>query len=124
MSRKSLIDSIVLTGLINSQGEAWQMSRNSLIDSIVLTGLINSQGEAWQLSRRFAMRQLGSYGLGNSKMEQSIQHEVMQLLQHFRETRGQPVVLDSVINVAVLNVIWQLVASENNSINIGNSFYI
>ncbi|XP_066988071.1 cytochrome P450 2L1-like [Macrobrachium rosenbergii] len=76
------------------------------------TGLIMSVGDVWKDGRRFALRHLRDFGMGKSSMEGIILHEAMSLAKSYDDTVGKPVEFSWNLNVAVLNVIWKLVADK------------
>nr|XP_053656183.1 cytochrome P450 2L1-like [Cherax quadricarinatus] len=76
------------------------------------TGVIMTNGQHWQNARRFLLRNLRDLGMGKSYLEVPIQEEAQMLVNDFRKYDGKAVPLPNSINIAVLNVIWQLVASR------------
>nr|XP_027214807.1 cytochrome P450 2L1-like [Penaeus vannamei] len=81
------------------------------------TGLINTEGLLWQNNRRFALRHLRDLGMGKTRLEEAIQHEAVCLVEDFARHAGRPGPLPWSINVAVLNVIWQMVASRRHNVD-------
>ncbi|CAL4063130.1 unnamed protein product [Meganyctiphanes norvegica] len=75
-------------------------------------GIAVSEGKVWQNGRRFAMRHLKEFGMGKSSLEETIQHEAKELIQDLALSTGIPKELSWNINVAVLNVLWKLVADR------------
>ncbi|XP_042870717.1 cytochrome P450 2L1-like [Penaeus japonicus] len=75
------------------------------------TGVINTNGLLWQNNRRFTLRHLRDLGMGKTRLEEAIQHEAVCLVEDFARHTGRPGPLPWSINVAVVNVIWQMVAS-------------
>lgn len=78
-----------------------------------LKGIGGANGKAWLTSRRFAIQHLKDLGMGKSRLEASIQNEAAMLVKHLEtvNTSG-PSEIGFGVNVAVANVIWQLVASK------------
>ncbi|XP_069960609.1 cytochrome P450 2L1 isoform X2 [Cherax quadricarinatus] len=76
------------------------------------SGVILTNGEQWQNARRFLLRNLRDLGMGKSFLEATIQEEAQMLVNDFRRYDGKAGHLPRSINIAVLNVIWQLVASR------------
>ncbi|KAK8722087.1 hypothetical protein OTU49_012473, partial [Cherax quadricarinatus] len=76
------------------------------------SGVIMTNGQHWQNARRFLLRNLRDLGMGKSYLEVPIQEEAQMLVNDFRKYDGKAVPLPNSINIAVLNVIWQLVASR------------
>nr|XP_027206501.1 cytochrome P450 2L1-like [Penaeus vannamei] len=80
-------------------------------------GLIFSEGRPWQESRRFALRHLRDFGFGRSSLEKVIHPEVASLLKDLEGRAGRPTEVNWNLNVAVLNVLWRLVADRRYDIN-------
>ncbi|XP_066942156.1 cytochrome P450 2L1-like [Macrobrachium rosenbergii] len=82
-----------------------------LIRSHQNAGILNAVGDIWVQGRRFALRHLKDFGLGKSSLEGAIQYEAQNLVKTFERTAGNPIEISWCLNVAVLNVIWKLVAN-------------
>lgn len=77
------------------------------------TGIVSSSGKVWSDNRHFLLRHLRDLGMGKTHLKNSIQEEAKILVEHLEETAlDKPTEIDWSINVAVLNVIWQLLAGE------------
>ncbi|RXG71463.1 cytochrome P450 2L1 [Armadillidium vulgare] len=76
------------------------------------SGIIFSNGSHWHHNRRFLLRHLRDLGMGKSKIEGIMMTEVEDLVEDFRNLTKEPSKLPFSINVAILNIIWQLVASH------------
>ncbi|XP_064111559.1 cytochrome P450 2L1-like [Macrobrachium nipponense] len=74
-------------------------------------GIVSSVGDVWVQGRRFALRHLKDFGMGKSSFEGVIQYEAQNLVETFERTAGKPIEISWCLNVAVLNVIWKLVAN-------------
>ena len=81
---------------------------------INITGILGSDSKIWQDNRRFALAHLRDLGLGKSKLEDTIMIEVSALIEQFDKKLGQPCELSWMINVAILNIIWGLIACKFN----------
>ncbi|XP_069970562.1 cytochrome P450 2L1 [Penaeus vannamei] len=81
------------------------------------TGVINTNGALWQNNRRFALRHLRDLGMGKTRLEEAIQHEAVCLVEDFARHAGRPGPLPWSINVAVLNVIWMMVANRRYDVD-------
>ncbi|XP_037799520.1 cytochrome P450 2L1-like isoform X1 [Penaeus monodon] len=81
------------------------------------TGIIVSNGQIWQNNRRFTLRHLRDLGMGKTRLEEAIQREAVCLVEDFARHAGRPAPLPWSINVAVLNVIWQMVANRRHNVN-------
>ncbi|KAF2363761.1 Cytochrome P450 [Trinorchestia longiramus] len=80
-------------------------------------GVIDSDGPAWSENRRFLLRHLRDLGMGKTTLEDSIHDEAAMLVDHLETCVDKPTVMDVFINGAVLNVIWQMLASTRFDIN-------
>ncbi|KAA0195471.1 Cytochrome P450 CYP3213A9, partial [Hyalella azteca] len=77
-----------------------------------------SHGSVWAENRRFMLRHLRDLGMGKTALEGSIQQEAEMLVDHLDKTCvGKPAVMDHFINCAVVNVIWQMLASKRYDID-------
>lgn len=77
-------------------------------------GTAFSQGDVHLAARRHTMRYLRDFGMGKSLAEDIIQNEVHSLLKEFEKLVDIPSDFNSIfcLNVAVLNVIWKMVADR------------
>ena len=75
-------------------------------------GIVNSQGRQWREQRRFMLSTLRDFGFGKSSMEDAIGEEVEFFQQHLDEQleRGNVVSIQNFFNIAILNVLWRIVA--------------
>lgn len=79
--------------------------------SALNTGVSTSTGKIWSDNRRFLLRHLRDLGMGKTHLEHSIMVEAKMLVDHLEMTSvDKPAEVDWSINVAVLNVIWQMLA--------------
>lgn len=78
----------------------------------VPAGVIMTNGKHWQNARRFLLRNLRDFGMGKTYLEEAIQKEATGLVEDFKKFSGTPAVFPKSLNVAVLNVVWQMVASK------------
>ena len=76
------------------------------------TGIVSSEGKVWQDNRRFALTNLKDLGLGKSRLEDTIMMEVSALLEQLDKKLDKPCELSWIINVAVLNIIWGMIACK------------
>ncbi|KAK7056562.1 hypothetical protein SK128_009149 [Halocaridina rubra] len=80
-------------------------------------GIANGNGRFWMNNRRFALRHLRSLGMGKATYESVIQYEAESLIKDMQKLSGKPTELPWSINVAVLNVIWRIVADRRYDID-------
>ena len=79
---------------------------------ICSTGIAGSEGKIWQDNRRFTLFHLRDLGLGKSRIEDTIMTEVSALIEHLNKKLDQPCELSWIINVAILNIIWGMIACK------------
>ncbi|KAK7086809.1 hypothetical protein SK128_000310 [Halocaridina rubra] len=83
----------------------------------IQAGIVNTSGKVWQNSRRFALKHLINMGMGKNSYESVILNEVISLIKDFENFVGNPGQLPWSINVAVLNVIWRIVADRRYEVD-------
>ena len=77
------------------------------------TGLVMSEGELWKESRRFTLHHLRNFGMGKSSLEGYIHQQITGFSEEILKPGcGKEISLESSLNVAIVNIIWNLVASE------------
>ncbi|KAL7638666.1 UNVERIFIED_CONTAM: hypothetical protein RMT77_011238 [Armadillidium vulgare] len=81
-------------------------------------GILLSNGISWSTNRKFALRTLRDFGLGKTPiLDEIILTEARSLIKDLRENVDKPIEIEWNINVAVLNVIFSLVASRRFDVN-------
>ncbi|XP_066981645.1 cytochrome P450 2L1-like [Macrobrachium rosenbergii] len=75
-------------------------------------GVFVSNGRRWLNARRFLLRNLRNLGMGKSSLDDAIIHEARCLVEDMKRYAGKPSKFPESINIAVLNVVWQMVASR------------
>ena len=68
-----------------------------------------SDGRSWQSNRRFALKVLRDFGFGKSSIVDRIEFEVNHLVNLFKSKHGQPIDVDTFLNVSILNTLLQLI---------------
>ncbi|RXG59090.1 cytochrome P450 2L1 [Armadillidium vulgare] len=76
------------------------------------SGLIATNGTHWHDVRRFTLRHLRDLGMGKSKMVSAVQFEASELVESMKKDAGKSKPLTTDIKIAVINVLWQMVASK------------
>ena len=84
-----------------------------------------SNGHAWQSNRRFSIRALKDFGMGKSRLAGSILAQAKNLLQELEKVEAKPAKIDMFINVAVVNVIFNITTGivKVKSYHRGNKYY-
>ncbi|XP_050695435.1 cytochrome P450 2L1-like [Eriocheir sinensis] len=77
-----------------------------------IKGIASSNGLLWHNNRRFTLRQLRDLGMGKSKLVEAIQHQALQFRKSIAKQAGKAAPIPHDLHVAVVNVIWQMVASK------------
>ncbi|KAM6038266.1 cytochrome P450 2F3-like isoform 2-T2 [Chlamydotis macqueenii] len=75
-------------------------------------GIVYGTGERWRQLRRFAITTLKSFGMGKRGAEERVCEEAQHLLQHLRQTGGQPFDPTFLLSCAGSNIICWLVFGE------------
>ena len=79
-----------------------------------LDRLIFNDGEGWKSQRRFALKTLKDFGFGKKGLEGVLVEEADRMGDYFREQDGRPTFVLNLFNVAILNVLWQIVANHRS----------
>ncbi len=68
--------------------------------------MIFSHGPYWKELRRFLLRNLRDFGFGKSSMENLFLEEITKLNRKLGENVGQPIDLNGIMNVSIVNALW------------------
>ena len=68
--------------------------------------------EGWKAQRRYVLKTLKDFGFGKKGLEGVLVEEADRMGDYFREKDGQPTLVVNLFNVAILNVLWQIVANH------------
>jgi len=68
--------------------------------------VIFSHGPYWKELRRFLLRNLRDFGFGKSSMENLFLEEITKLNRKLGENVGQPIDLNGIMNVSIVNALW------------------
>jgi len=85
-------------------------------------GIIPTVGKLWQEQRRFTLKHLKDFGFGRNKLDTIIQEEANDLIQTLlSKSNIGDVLIDSIFNFPIINVLWQIVASKKYDPNLSES---
>ena len=73
-------------------------------------GIINTDGQTWTNQRRFSLKQLRDLGFGKKSLDSVMLEEVDDVIDDMIQKKN--VKMESTFNVAIINVLWQIVASK------------
>lgn len=81
-------------------------------------GIIEGSDKTWTEQRRFALSTLKDFGFGKASMEILINEEVVQFMEYIDEqSQSGPIAVANMFNIAVLNILWQIVAGQRFDYN-------
>ena len=80
-------------------------------------GLLFNDGQGWKAQRRYALKTLKDFGFGKKGLEGVLIEEADRMGEYFREQDGKPTLVLNLFNVAILNVLWQIVANHRYRAN-------
>ena len=75
-------------------------------------GITNSDGPTWTEQRRFALKHLKDLGFGRKSLDAVTVEEADQVIDSFLNTKDGIIQMKNNFNAALINVIWQIVASK------------
>merc|ERR1712012_233218 len=75
-------------------------------------GITNSDGPKWTEQRRFALKHLKDLGFGRKSLDAVTVEEADQVIDSFLNTKDGIIQMKNNFNAALINVIWQIVASK------------
>lgn len=80
-------------------------------------GIVNTNGHVWEEQRRWNLRKLRDFGFGKTSMEGLIMEEVNEVMDIIKDNREKPLVVDRILDLAVLNALWTLMNGERCAMN-------
>ena len=76
-----------------------------------IRGILATESDNWVKQRRFGLKTLKDLGFARRGIEEIINEEVDQMIDTMVSERGEEnYLVESVFNIPVINVLWQLVA--------------
>ena len=85
-------------------------------------GIVATKGKFWQEQRRFTLKHLKDLGFGRNKLDEVIQEEVNYLLEDILiQSKYGDILVDSLFNFPIINILWKIVASKRYDPNLPDS---
>ena len=76
-------------------------------------GVITTEGQVWAQQRRFALKHLRDLGFGKKSLDSVMIEEADQLIDKLFEKNPNGIVeIQGTFNIAIINVLWEIVASK------------
>ena len=75
-------------------------------------GIVNTDGQIWSSQRRFSLTNLKDLGFGKKSLDLTMVEEVDQVIDKLLESENGIVTMHNTFNTAIINVLWQIVASK------------
>ncbi|XP_043242079.1 cytochrome P450 2L1-like [Amphibalanus amphitrite] len=75
-------------------------------------GLLLNEGQSWSAHRRFSLHHLRDLGLGKNSLESILLREVDAMVQHLDGLNARPTPVNSLFNVHILNVLWEIITGK------------
>ncbi|XP_050671896.1 farnesoate epoxidase-like isoform X2 [Leptidea sinapis] len=82
-------------------------------------GIVFSDGATWTKTRRAVIKALKNFSHGSSSMENNIGEEVIALIEVIKENVGKPIIVNDMFDVAIVNIVWKLVAGKRYDLKDG-----
>ncbi|XP_071514745.1 cytochrome P450 2L1-like [Panulirus ornatus] len=78
----------------------------------IALGIGGSNDSIWRNNRHFSLHQLRDLGMGKSKLVGAVQAQATKLVDELKKQAGEAKPVPHALNVAVVNVIWQMVGGH------------
>ncbi|XP_048487627.1 farnesoate epoxidase [Plutella xylostella] len=75
-------------------------------------GIVFADGPSWNSTRRVALKYLKTFGYGTASMEALITEECNELIKLRMEDAGEPIEMDHMFDIPVVNILWRIVAGK------------
>ena len=85
---------------------------STITSNLLITGLLLNEGQSWAAHRRFSLHHLRDLGLGKNSLESILLREVDAMVKHLDGLKGQPTPVNSLFNVHILNVLWEIITGK------------
>ena len=82
-------------------------------------GIVMTMGRFWQDQRRFTLKHLKDLGFGRKTLDTIIQDEIKCLIENLSlKAKDGDVLIDTIFNFPIINILWQIVASKKYDPNL------
>ena len=79
-----------------------------------MPGVLFSSGPTWVHLRRSSLHILRNFGFGKAALEDIIEEEIDNLIEHIDQNYlNQPVEVSRFFNIAVLSSLWRIISGEH-----------
>ena len=79
-----------------------------------MPGVLFSSGPTWVQFRRSSLHILRNFGFGKAALEDIIEEEIDNLIEHIDQNYlNQPVEVSRFFNIAVLSSLWRIISGEH-----------
>lgn len=75
-------------------------------------GIVFADGPSWNSTRRVALKYLKTFGYGTASMEALITEECSELIKLRMQDAGEPIEMDHMFDIPVVNILWRIVAGK------------
>lgn len=82
--------------------------------SLYFLGIVFNDGASWNKTRRIVLKYLKSFGYNSRFMENYISEECRALVKLRTGDAGQPILVNSMFNITIVNILWRLVAGKRS----------
>ncbi|CAF4908442.1 unnamed protein product [Pieris macdunnoughi] len=82
-------------------------------------GIVFSDGATWAKTRRAVLKHLKNFGYSSRAMEANISEEAKAIVELRKIDAGIPIVVNHILDVAIVNILWKLVAGKRYDLNDG-----
>lgn len=80
----------------------------------LILGIVFNDGVSWSKTRRIVLKYLKSFGLNSRFMENYIGEECRALVKLRTRDAGEPILVNSMFNISIVNILWRLVAGKRS----------
>lgn len=75
-------------------------------------GIIFNDGSSWTEKKRIVLKHLKNFGYNTRHIENYISEECKALVQQRIKDAGQPILINNMFHITILNILWRIVAGK------------